>query len=144
MFRGFPYSSIISRTSTELITQRSLVQIQPPQPQSPQDSKILGALLFWPGRRAAVTTGFPAGLPGFPLAYRVSRWQSRFQQRGLDVLRAGDAVAVEHGPRLVARHRHDHPLRGAVVYAVPRGGPSEVVHPPSEFAPSSLLVHHSV
>ena len=31
-FRGFPCSSIASQNSTELITQRSLVQIQPPQP----------------------------------------------------------------------------------------------------------------
>jgi len=30
-----------------LITQRSSVQIRPPQPNSPQDFKVLGALLFW-------------------------------------------------------------------------------------------------
>jgi hypothetical protein len=42
----------------------------------------LGASLFWPERWRHPTTGF---LPGFFFGLLVSRWQRRFQQRGLDV-----------------------------------------------------------
>ena len=40
------------------------------------------------------------------------------------------AAAVEHGPRLVAGHRHGHALAHARAQHVPRRGPAQVVEEP--------------
>jgi hypothetical protein len=46
-FRVIPYSSMVSTSPPELITQRSLVQIQPPQPtETPEIMTVSGVFSF--------------------------------------------------------------------------------------------------
>jgi len=45
----------------------------------------------------------------------------------LEIRRADDVVAIEHGARLVAGHLHRHALRHARVDGIPDGGAPQIV-----------------